>query len=193
MENWQSEFLQFSLFIAATIWLAAEGLERVEAASKTQGSRATSSSRSGATLLQTRPRLGEGRRPSHADLRELAADRDDARSSSRPGSVSRSTTGGSSTRSRRRTMRRQCPGVGICSIPTSGRRRSRTGSPSFSPWGRSSSSRSTYVSAALPSRSPSARRTTRRRRRADAGSSPVTVTAWAHDAQPQILQRRSCG
>jgi len=30
MENWQSEFLQFSLFILATIWVHPEGLERVE-------------------------------------------------------------------------------------------------------------------------------------------------------------------
>ena len=46
---------------------------------------------------------------------------------------------------------------------TSGRRRSRTGSPSSSPSARWSSSRSISASAARPSRSPSARRTTRPR------------------------------
>ena len=32
MENWQSEFLQFAVFIGATIWRGAEGLQRVQEA-----------------------------------------------------------------------------------------------------------------------------------------------------------------
>ena len=47
MENWQSEFLQFSLFIAATIWLAQKGSNESKKPSGRRGSRATSSRRSG--------------------------------------------------------------------------------------------------------------------------------------------------
>ena len=57
---------------------------------------------------------------------------------------------------------RRSAGSRTCASPSSGRRPSRTGSPSFSPSGRWPSSRSTSASVAPPSRSRSAPPTTRR-------------------------------
>ena len=85
MENWQSEFLQFSLFIAATIWLVQKGSNESKR-SRTPDSSRRPQQRIGRHTPAGGPTLGEARRLAHAGLRELAPARDDARSSSRRGS-----------------------------------------------------------------------------------------------------------
>ncbi len=46
MENWQSEYLQFTLFILATVWFVAEGIARSRRSSTRSGPGPTRSSRS---------------------------------------------------------------------------------------------------------------------------------------------------
>ena len=160
MENWQSEFLQFSLFIAATIWLVQKGsneskvLEDAGLESKQQqkiGRNAAADSPRWAKFDDWRTRVYENSllivmtaiffatwlAQSLNNWREF---NDDAAAARRPGrrldELSRST-------------------------PTSGSGRCRTGSRSSSPSGRWSCSRSTCASAARPNRSLSARRTTK--------------------------------
>ena len=61
MENWQSEFLQFSLFIARDVWLVQKGSnesKRLEDA----GLESDEQQRVGAHAQPRRPALGEGRR-----------------------------------------------------------------------------------------------------------------------------------
>ena len=92
MENWQSEFLQFTLFIFATVWLVQKGVERVEAPRGRRPRDRTHNRRSGATTRGA-PRWAKPDDWRTTRLRELAVDRHDERSSSPPGLPSRSTTG----------------------------------------------------------------------------------------------------
>ena len=77
MENWQSEFLQFSLFIAATIWLVQKGSNESKALDD-DGIESDEAAADRAAHTAERPRGGPGGRLAHAHLRELAPARDDA-------------------------------------------------------------------------------------------------------------------
>ena len=191
MENWQSEFLQFSLFIAATIWLVQKGSNE----SKALGDAGVESDEQ--QQIGRMPAVGarwaKARRHPYADLRELAADRDDAhllRDLVRP--IPQQLARLQRT-SRRRTTERPSPGAATSSTPTSGRRPSRTGSPNSSPSARWWSLRSTFASADLPNPSPSARRTTRQQRRARSVSHSYATLAALSGENAEEKERTGCG
>ncbi len=158
MENWQSEYLQFLLFMLATVWL----LQRGSPESKPLHKAGRESARRAEDRPPRRQRLaavGARRRHAHRALLELAADRDGDhlrrlmvraigdwldRLQRRPGG----SRGGDAS-----------AGGATLAPPRSGRARSRTGSPSSSRSAPSRSSPSTCASAGRPSRSRSATRT----------------------------------
>ena len=109
LENWQSEYLQFTLFILLTVWL----LQRGSPESKELGKVGRESDEDAAGRP---PRgrelaaLGSCRRPAAHALRELAADRD-GRDLARPaGSRSRSRESTSTTPSDSTTTSCRSPG-----------------------------------------------------------------------------------
>ena len=71
MENWQSEFLQFSLFILATIWLVQKGSNESKLL-EDAGLEAKTQQQIGRNAPADAPRWAKARRLAHADLRELA-------------------------------------------------------------------------------------------------------------------------
>ena len=73
MENWQSEFLQFFVFIGATIWLVQKGSNESKQLDEVGLESGTAEGRR--TRPAERSALGEGRRLAAADLRKLAAQR----------------------------------------------------------------------------------------------------------------------
>jgi hypothetical protein len=84
MENWQSEYLQFLLFIVVTVWLVQRGSpesKEVEESWAGHGARATDRALRG----PRRSHVGSGRRLAHRDLRQLAADSRSSRSRSPAG------------------------------------------------------------------------------------------------------------
>ena len=133
MENWQSEFLQFTLFIGATVWLVQKGSNESKKLDDVGLEWDESSRRCGAPregrLAAIRPR----RTASCGVCTRTRSSWRWGSSSSPPGWHSRSTTGERSTRSNVPTATPRCRGAATCSTRTSGRRRSRTGSPSSLP------------------------------------------------------------
>ena len=65
LENWQSEFLQFSLYIMATVWFLQRGSNESKALDDA-GLESDEQQRVGEHAERTSPRLGEGRR--HAPM-----------------------------------------------------------------------------------------------------------------------------
>ena len=76
-ENWQSEYLQFSLYIFATIWLLQRGSPESKELDKS-GRESDRAQRVGALRRRPLTAVGEGRRAPHSPLFELAPDRDAA-------------------------------------------------------------------------------------------------------------------
>jgi hypothetical protein len=74
-ENWQSEYLQFSLFILATIWLVQRGSPESKPLDRA-GPESDQRQQVGRPCRLSLPALGPRRRPAHLRLFELAADRD---------------------------------------------------------------------------------------------------------------------
>ena len=77
MENWQSEFLQFSLFIGATIWLVQKGSNESSELDEV-GTEDDRTQLIGRFTPIGGPRRRAAQRRSHPHLRELAPARDDA-------------------------------------------------------------------------------------------------------------------
>ena len=75
MENWQSEYLQFSLFILGTIWLLQRGSP--ESKELDQAGRESDQEQKVGEHADPRSPRWAGRRPAHVHLLELAAARDD--------------------------------------------------------------------------------------------------------------------
>ena len=89
MENWQSEYLQFTLFILSPSgWCSAARPSRRSSARR--GASRTRSRGSASTPTRESPRWAKVAGLRRTDLRELAADRDGRASGSVPGSPSRS-------------------------------------------------------------------------------------------------------
>ncbi len=70
LENWQSEYLQFTLFILLTVWLLQRGLARVEKTPQ-GGARVRLRAESRPPCGRGFAAVGEGRRPAAHALREL--------------------------------------------------------------------------------------------------------------------------
>ena len=165
-ENWQSEYLQFTLFILAHRLVHPEGLDGVQAAGG--GGRRERRAADARRARQARlAALGQGGRMAALGLLELARPRDGhdlalvvARAVLHAAGAS--TTPSSSSTSRSRSSWLQYLGL----LGLLGGARCRTGSRSSSPSARWPCSPSTCASAARRSPSPSAARTTRRARRA---------------------------
>ena len=165
LENWQSEYLQFALFILATIWLVQKGSNESKRLSDA-GLESKRQQRIGYAADQSSPlwaRVGGIRTAIYSNSLMIVMAIDLLRCLVRA-------VGHRLDRVQRAAgpARRRCclvGGVPRCG-PTSGSGRSRTGSRSSSPSGRWRRSRSTCASAARPSRSRSAPLTTRRRARA---------------------------
>ena len=160
MENWQSEFLQFSLFIAATIWLVQKGSNESKALgdagleSDEQQQIGPHAPRGGARWAKAddfRTRIYENSLLIVMTLIFFATWFGQSLNNWRVFNAEQATHDAAPVSWGR-----------YLSIPTSGRRPFRTGSRSFSPSARWWSSRSISVSADRPSPSPSVRRTTRR-------------------------------
>ena len=156
LENWQSEFLQFTLFILATVWLVQKGSnesKRLERAGLGVGPRAEGRQPCSGGRTRRGPAAG---RVATVRVRELAPARD---GDDLPALVGRPVAEQLAGVQRRpaRARRVGAPLVRVrARTRTSGSARSRTGSPSSSPSGRWPSSRSTCASAAHRSRSRSA-------------------------------------
>ena len=75
LENWQSEYLQFTLFILTTVWLLQRGSPESKELDKA-GRESDRDQRVGSHARRGLAALGEGLRPAPEALRELAADRD---------------------------------------------------------------------------------------------------------------------
>ena len=76
MENWQSEFLQFTLYILATVWLLQRGSPESKELDKA-GAESDKEQKVGEHADANSPALGAGRRLAHPHLLQLAGDRDD--------------------------------------------------------------------------------------------------------------------
>jgi hypothetical protein len=76
LENWQSEFLQFSLFIAATVWLVQKGSNESKKLAD-DGLESNEQQEIGPNAPLRAPLWAKAGRHPNTDLRELAADRDD--------------------------------------------------------------------------------------------------------------------
>ena len=76
MENWQSEYLQFMLFMLATIWLIQRGSPESKEPEQARAASPSRSRGSARTRKTTRPTWAQDRRRQDRDLLELAADRD---------------------------------------------------------------------------------------------------------------------
>lgn len=75
LENWQSEYLQFTLYILATVWLLQRGSpesKELDAA----GSESDARQKVGGPRGLPLPAVGAGGRPQDADLLQLARPRD---------------------------------------------------------------------------------------------------------------------
>ena len=64
IENWQSEYLQFALFILATVWFLQRGSPESKALDKA-GRESDAEQKRRASTPSRLPRLGEGRRHAH--------------------------------------------------------------------------------------------------------------------------------
>ena len=159
MENWQSEYLQFSLFILATVWLSSAARPSPRSPDKA-GRECDADQQVGRARDGELAALGARWAAGARALLELAGDRD-GHDLARVLAGSPSPGASPTTPSASTTSRPRVSWLGyVGSSPTSGTARCRTGSPSSSPSARWPCSRSTCASAAHPSPSPSARRTT---------------------------------
>ena len=159
LENWQSEYLQFLLFILATVWFVQQGSPESKKPGN-EGRETDKEQRVGAHAAADSPRWARRRLAAsiYANSLLLVMGGDLPRDVARPvgdGVDARTTTSSWSTGSRR------VAGSSTSARRTSGSGRCRTGSRSSSPWARWPSSRSTCASAGRRSPSPSARRTRR--------------------------------
>ena len=155
MENWQSEFLQFSLFIAATIWLVQKGSNESSSLDEigTESDRqqligALYAARAGLRLA----RRNDLRTRVYENSLLIVMTSDLLRDMVRPVAqqLARLQRGSGLARAAPRRVE-----PAISSMPTSGRRPSRTGSRSSSPSALWWCSRSTFDSGARPNRSRS--------------------------------------
>ena len=154
MENWQSEYLQFTLFILLTVWLLQRGSPESKELDKA-GRESDERQKVGPYAQQNSPRwakVGGIRRTLYENSLVLVMGTIWLGHLARP------------VRDRARAVQRRAarPSAGPGQLvalhrhaPTSGRARSRTGSRSSSRSARWRSSRSTCASAARPSRSRS--------------------------------------
>jgi hypothetical protein len=162
MENWQSEFLQFAVFILATVWL----VQRGSAESKTPeeaGPESDQKEKVGVYAGADAPQWARARGwrtalYSHSLLLAMVAIFVGAW-------FAQSVTAWTLYNDEQREHGQQAIAWARYLVNADpGRRRCRTGSRSSSRWGRWPSSRSTSASEARPSRSRSAHPTARRRR-----------------------------
>jgi hypothetical protein len=170
LENWQSEFLQFSFFILATVWLVQRGSNESKQIDEA-GLESDQKQKIGDYAEERSPlwaKMGGWRTAiySHSLMIAMSA-------IFLAAWLTQSVTGWTQYNGEQRgsTTSQPSRGWGTWLGPTSGRTPSRTGNRSSSPWGRWPCSRSICVSADRRSRSPSARRTTRRRPPAEAPAS----------------------
>ena len=160
MENWQSEYLQFTIFVLATVWLVQKG--STESKPLDHAGPESDEEQS----------VGEYANPDSPAWAKAAGLRLWLYSNSLllvMGAIFIASWFAQSVTGLERLQRRADPARGGDRVvarvrlgaPSSGRRRCRTGSRSSSPSGRWRSSASTSASAARRSQSPSAARTTR--------------------------------
>ncbi len=76
LENWQSEYLQFTLYILATVWLLQRGSPESKELDKT-GGRVRSRAEGRRARARTLAIVSESRRPAHARVLKFAGHRDD--------------------------------------------------------------------------------------------------------------------
>ena len=131
-ENWQSEFLQFVLYIALTVWL----VQRGSSESKKPGDEGRETDEQ---QLRRRARdarlagLGPGRGLAHPALLALARPRDGRHLRAVVDGAGGHRTGGRQRGAAARPARPAVASASTSSPPTSGAGRCRTGSPSCSP------------------------------------------------------------
>ena len=94
-ENWQSEYLQFTLYILVTVWLLQKGSPESKPLGE-EGHESEEEERAGRARAPGFSTLGKGRRPADLRVLELAGHRDARRSGSARGRPRRS-PGASST------------------------------------------------------------------------------------------------
>ena len=167
MENWQSEYLQFTLFILLTVWFIQKGSPESKELDK-PGRESDHAQKVGPYAQQNSPgwaKVAGIRRTLYENSLVLVMGTFWLGTGwLNPSPEPRSTTRSSSTICRIRSA-----GGSTSAPPPSGRTRSRTGSRSSWRSARWRSSRSTCGSAAPPNRSPSGRLTARPAWRAEIG------------------------